>query len=185
MAASGLASSWSILALSPSSEPRRKRFPLDSATFGSAINDALKAARAHAALVRDIDEARHITICEQFAVAVQRVHRQAVEANDALHAHQQFDANGRARIYSLSIKRNFYSSATLHFRVDPASCAIWWQLCDTPAVHEYAGWGWLVVPVLTVPDFDAYLQQKVLDLIGTLQEDETTGTVLRNRGSRF
>ena len=42
---------------------------------------------------------------------------------------------------------------------------MWWQLMDTPAVREYAGWGWFVVPVLTVPDFDHSLQQKVLDLI--------------------
>jgi len=52
-------------------------------------------------------------------------------------------------------------------------------------VREYAGWGSFVVPVLTIPDFDHYLQQEVLDLIGTLQEDETTGTVIRSWGSRF
>jgi hypothetical protein len=78
-----------------------------------------------------------------------------------------------------------FSSSTQHFRVDAADRDVWWQLRDAPASWEYAGWGWFVVPVLTVQDFDAYLQQKVLDLIGTLQEDETTGAVIRNRGSRF
>jgi hypothetical protein len=158
---------------------------LDSAAFASAITAAFKAARDHAVLVRYTDEAKQIAICEQFAEAVQHVYRQAAEASDGLRAHQQFDSNGRARIYSLSIKRNFDSSATLHFRVDAASRAVWWQLCDTPAVHEYAGWGWFVVPILTVPDFDEYLQQKIFDLIGTLQEDDKTGTVIRNWGSRF
>ena len=42
-----------------------------------------------------------------------------------------------------------------------------------------------VLPVLTVPDFDLYLQQNVLDVIGTLQEDETADAVIRHRGSRF
>jgi hypothetical protein len=46
-------------------------------------------------------------------------------------------------------------------------------------------WGWFVAPVLTVPDFVTYLQQKVLDPIGTLQEDETAGTVIRSWGSQF
>ena len=37
----------------------------------------------------------------------------------------------------------------------------------------------------TVPDFDICLQQKVLDLIGTLEEGETTGAVIRDRSLRF
>ena len=75
--------------------------------------------------------------------------------------------------------------STLHFRADAPHLKVWWQLCDTPAVREYAGWGWFVVPVLTIPDFDTYLQQEILDLIGTLQEDQTIGTVIRNWGSQF
>jgi hypothetical protein len=154
-------------------------------SFAQAISDAFKAARDHALLVRDIDEAKHIAICEQFESRLATVFAEASAANGALRAHQQVDANRRAKIYSLSIKRNFLSSSTLHFRVDATSMKVWWQLCDTPAVREYAGWGWFVVPVLTVPDFDSYLQQKVLELIGTLQEDETTGAVIRGWGSQF
>jgi len=154
-------------------------------SFALAISDAFKTARAHAILVRDIDEAKHIAICEQFASRVQIVLAEACAASDALRRHEQFDANHRAKIYSLSIKRNFLSSATLHFRVDAWARQVWWQLIDTPAVREYAGWGWFVVPVLTIPDFDTYLQNKVLDLIGTLQEDTTTGSVIRSWGSQF
>ena len=153
--------------------------------FAQAISDAFKDAHAHAILIRDIDEAKHTAICEQFESRLQCVFAEACVASDALRRHEQVDANRRAKIYSLSIKRNFLSSSTLHFRVDAPHLKVWWQLCDTPAVREYAGWGWFVVPVLTVPDFDAYLQQKVLDLIGTLQEDETTGTVIRSWGSQF
>ena len=140
-------------------------------SFAQAISDAFKAARAHAILVRDIDEAKHIAICEQFASRIQIVFAEACAATDSLRHHEQFDANHRAKIYSLSMKRNFLSSATLHFRVDASAKQVGWQLMDTLAVREYAGWGWFVVPALTVPDFDTYLQQKVLDLIGTLQED--------------
>jgi hypothetical protein len=137
---------------------------LATAAFNSAIAAALKAAREHAVLVRDIDEAEHIHICYQFAESVQRVFSQATLASDALRAHEQYDANRSARISSLTIKRNFFSSSTLHFRVEAADRDVWWQLRDAPASWEYAGWGWFVVPVLTAPDFDAYLQQKVLDL---------------------
>ena len=166
-----------------SDRPAGKAHTLTS--FALAITDAFKAARAHALLVRDIDEAKHIAICEQFESRVRTVFSEAHAADDALKTHEQVDANRRAKIYSLSVKRNFLSSSTLHFRVDAPHLKVWWQLCDTPAVREYAGWGWFVVPVLTIPDFDTYLQQKILDLIGTLQEDETTGTVLRSWGSQF
>jgi hypothetical protein len=131
------------------------------------------------------EEAKYIFICYQFAEAVKRVFTQATDASDALRAHEQYDASGSAKVYSLTIKRNVFTSSTLHFRVDAADNDVWWQLRDAPASWEYARWGWFVVPVLTVPDFDAYLQQKVLDLIGTLQEDEATGAVLKHRGSRF
>jgi hypothetical protein len=153
--------------------------------FTEAIAHAFKAAREHAALVRDIDEAKHIAICEQFEASVRSVFTEASAADDSLRAFDQFDANGRAKVYSLSVKRNFYSSSTLHFRIDASNMAVWWQVRDASACWEFAAWGWFVVPVLTVPHFDAYLQRKVLDLIGTLQEDETTGPVIRYRGSRF
>ena len=153
--------------------------------FATSIAEAFKAARAHAALVRDVDEARHIAICEQFETHVRAIFAAASAADEALHAHEQFDANHHAKIYSLSIKRNFFSSSTLHFRVDARYMQVWWQLRDAPAVREIAHWGWFVVPVLTIPDFDAFLQQKVLDLIATLQEDATTGSVIRSWGSRF
>ena len=158
---------------------------MDSSIFADAINAAFAAARKHATLVRDVDDAKHVAICEQFEVRVRSVFAEASGADDALRAHEQFDANRHAKIYSLSVRRNFFSSSTLHFRVDALHTQVWWQLCDAPAVWEYAGWGWFVVPVLTIPDFDAYLQQKVLDLIGTIQEDHTTGTVIRSWGSRF
>jgi hypothetical protein len=119
--------------------------------LAKAIAHAFRAAREHAALVRDIDEAKHIATCEQFEASVRSVFTDASAADEALRSFERFDANGRAKVYSLSVKRDFYSSSTLHFRIDASNTAVWWQLRDAPACWEFAAWGWFVVPVLTVP----------------------------------
>jgi len=72
-------------------------------------------------------------------------------------------------IYGLHIQRDVYTLTCLFSRVDSAHLKAWWQLHDGGNL-EYALGGWWNIPILQVEDQDAYVKEKVLDLIRTLRE---------------
>ena len=70
---------------------------------------------------------------------------------------------------TLSIRRDAFMQTCLFFRVDSWRRQTSWQLHDS-GNREYALGGWWNIPVLEVEDYDAFVKEKVLDLIRTLRE---------------
>ena len=78
-------------------------------------------------------------------------------------------------IYGLSIQRNAYTHTCLFIRVDSVFLQTWWQL-HLGSNLEHALGGWWNLPILDVEDQDAFIQEKVLDLIRTLREAQSSYT---------
>jgi hypothetical protein len=85
-----------------------------------------------------------------------------------LQFHQKRDANGSAMIYGLSVQRDAFAVTCLFIRVDSLHLKTSWQLREGGNL-EYA-LGGCNIPILGVEDHDAFLEEKVLDLIRTLRE---------------
>jgi hypothetical protein len=145
-----------------------------SSDFTHDVRSTLVAAREHAARLRDLSEPAHRQICEHLAERVVAVFTEAYEASEGfLRFHQKRDANHSAMIYGLHIQRDAYTKTCLFIRVDTLHLHSWWQLHNGGNLEHALG-GWWNIPILQVEDQDAFVKEKVLDLIRTLRETPST-----------
>jgi hypothetical protein len=80
-----------------------------------------RAAKDHAAQLRDLPEQEHRARCEQLEARVVAVFEEAQSASAGfLRFHRKLDANGAAVIYGLSVQRDAYTKTCLFVRVDAA-----------------------------------------------------------------
>ena len=142
--------------------------------FAAAVRVTLLSAREHAARLRDLPKDQHRHLCENLASRVVATFQTAESASEGfLRFHQKRDANGAAMIYGLSIQRDAYTHSCLFIRVDSVFLQTWWQL-HLGSNLEHALGGWWNLPILDVEDQDAFIQEKVLDLIRTLREAQSS-----------
>jgi hypothetical protein len=92
-----------------------------------------------------------------------------VASEGFLRFHQKRDANHSAMIYGLHVRRDAYILTCLFIRVDVPHLKTWWQLHEGGNLEHALG-GWWNIPILQVEDQDAFVKEKVLDLIRTLRE---------------
>ena len=138
------------------------------------VRNAVAAAKDHAALLRSLPDEDHTYLCESLASRVVAVFEAASSASEGfLSFHQKRDANGAAMIYGLSVQRDAYTKTCLFIRVDAFHLHTWWQLHEGGNLEHALG-GWWNIPVLQIEDQDAFLEQKVLDLIRTLRESPSS-----------
>jgi hypothetical protein len=143
--------------------------------FGDRLRSAIKQAQDHAIALADLSEDEHRALCKHFDERVVANFREAADDTDGfLRFATRRDANGLARLHSLSIQRDHYTRCVLYFRVDSFHLETWWQLYFG-SNNEYALGGWWDVPLLQVEDQDAYIQAKVLDLVRNLREHAGVG----------
>ena len=142
--------------------------------FAFTVRATLAAAREHAVQLRDLPEERHRRVCEHLEARVVAVFRQAEAATEGfLSFHQKRDANGSAMIYGLSVQRDDYTKTCLFIRVDVTHLQTWWQLHEGGNLEHALG-AWWNIPILQVEDQDAFVKEKVLDLIRTLCESPSS-----------
>ena len=138
--------------------------------FPTLVRGAIAQAREHAARLRDTADEEHTRLCEDLESRVVAIFEAAASASDGfLSFHRKRDANGWAMIYGLSIRRDAYTHTCLFVRVDAVHRRTWWQLHEGGNL-EYALGGWWNIPILQVEDQDAFIEEKVLDLIRMLRE---------------
>jgi hypothetical protein len=142
--------------------------------FAKAVTRTLRAAREHAARLRDLSETEHRSLCEHLEARLIEVFQEAAAATQGfLRFHQRRDANGSAMIYGLHVQRDAFTKSCLFVRIDAVHLQTWWQLHEGGNLEHALG-GWWNLPLLAVEDQEAFLHARVLDLIWTLREASTS-----------
>jgi|GEM_PF-6701744 len=158
---------------------------MDAAEFSSRIREAIKAAQDQSRRVRNTPEALHRVRCERFQETIIKLFMQAEAVSDGfVRYRRERDANGIAKLHSLWVRREPFTNVGLFFRVDSMHLATWWQKHEATNYAHALG-GWWQVPLLSLTDPEAYVQEKVLDLITTLHEEDPLSPKPPRPGSTF
>jgi len=113
---------------------------------------------------------------EIFEARIERLFRIATAASDGFFEYSKLsDGHYSAHLHRLAVRRTQWSNVALFFRVDTSDLKAWTQVHEA-SNREHARGGWFNVPLLLIPDYDAYIKGKILDLTHWIDVSEPSAS---------